>query len=613
MNSEAIYTLLTKNPALKASKAKLEAMKPETYVVHRSWGFGQISGYDEVSQKLIIDFKTKKAHPMDLVFCVNTMEVLPPHHILVRQETDMGAIQKLIDDNPVQFVIEVLSGYKDHAASSTEFETTVAQVVGENKFRRWFSGVKKKIAKEPRISMPVKKNERYVLREEPVSAEDEILELFSNTNSARRRIFLAEELLGVSLTDKSAARLEPVLNGISEIISNSNQLNEGERLYSAYIRDKLAKKIGQDPSKLVPSQGKLVQEPRALNSMAGKIPVHFQSEFLALIKASHPLEWREAVFSLLKTSQGKFTTECISFLLQNGQSNELAATLARWKTEQNLRAPVLLWIVKNRHSKKFAKLLNDLITPRLLSSIFFAIDYEALQSAGIRRIPLADALADDSDLISNLLSTANTETACDLANTLMLSQGFEELTKKSLLARFIKLFPSLQSLVAGESEAKDDQHIVSRSSYERRCLEYEELISKKIPNNSKAIAAAREHGDLRENSEFKMTKQDQAVLMAKKTQLEWDLARARVTDFRDASTDQISIGTTIGLRDIASGSTVRYTLLGAWDSEPENNIIAYKTPLGQVLLGKKVGENVQLSIAGVQHRYQIASITRYAI
>ena len=117
------------------------------------------------------------------------------------------------------------------------------------------------------------------------------------------------------------------------------------------------------------------------------------------------------------------------------------------------------------------------------------------------------------------------ETARDLGNSLLLNQGFEELTKKSLLARFIKLFPSLQSLVSGESETKDEQFLVSRESYERKRTEYETIVSKKIPENSKAIATAREHGDLKENSEYKMAKQDQQVLMAQKTLLERDLGR----------------------------------------------------------------------------------------
>jgi transcription elongation GreA/GreB family factor len=437
------------------------------------------------------------------------------------------------------------------------------------------------------------------------------MEEFSNTRSARRRISLAEDLLAASIKDESKPSLAHVLSGITDAVRDSNQLDAAERLYGAFVRDELAKILGHESANVSPTQPELIKEVRGLTAIAEKIPVHFQSRFLDLVKETHPLEWREIVFALLKTSQGKFTTECINFLMENGQADELASALRRWKTEQNLRAPVLLWIIKNRHSKKFAKLLADLVTPRLLGAIFFAIDYEALQSAGTRRIPLGEVLSDDPELISDLLSTADTETARDLANSLLLNQGFEELTKKSLLARFIKLFPPLQSLVSGEAEVKDEQLLVSRDSYERKRLEYEEIVSKRIPDNSKAIATAREHGDLKENSEFKMAKQDQSVLMGQKVQLERDLARARITDFAEASTDQVSAGTIVDLRDVANGKAVRYSVLGAWDSDPENHQIAYKTPLGQALLGKKVGEHVKLKIAGVQQELQIAGISRY--
>ncbi len=611
MNSEAISAVLAKHSALKASKAKLEAMEPGAYVVHRSWGFGQIKEYDEADQKLVIDFKNKAGHRMDPAFCVGSMDVLPAKHILARKETEPSKVQDLVDNDPVQLVIDTLSAYPGKAASAIELEIVLAQVVGDAKFKKWFSTLKKLLVKDPRVGVPVKKTEAYIVRDEPVSAETEIMEEFSNTRSARRRISLAEDLLAASIKEESKQALAQVLNGITDSVRDSNQLDASERLYGAFVRDELAKILGHDVAASSPTQADLIKEVRGLSAIAEKIPVHFQSRFLDLVKETHPLEWREIVFALLKTSQGKFTTECINFLMENGEAAELAAALTRWKTEQNLRAPVLLWIIKNRHSKKFGKLLNDLVTPRLLGAIFFAIDYEALQSAGTRRIPLAEALSDDADLISDLLAAADTETARDLGNALLLNQGFEELTKKSLLARFIKLFPSLQSLVSGESDTKDEQLFVSRDSYEKKRVEYEEIVSKRIPENSKAISVAREHGDLKENSEFKMAKQDQSVLMGQKAQLERDLARARITDFAEATTEQVSVGTIVDLRDNATGKAVRYTVLGAWDSDPEAHRIAYKTPLGQALMGKKIGEHVKLKIAGTQHEYQVSGITRY--
>jgi transcription elongation factor GreA len=610
MNSEAVSSLLVKNPSLKSSKGKLEAMKPGAYVVHRSWGFGQIKSYDDATNRLVIDFKGKKSHAMDPAFCVATMEVLPENHLLVRKETEPKKIAELIADNPAQLIVEALESYPNKATTAIDLEITLSQVVGEEKFKKWWGDARKAVAKDPRVAVPEKKTECYVLRETPVSAEDEIFDQFNGTRSARRKISLAEDYASASSHKEANANLSEILKGVADAVKDSNQLDSAERLYGAAVRDRIAKIAGA-PATFEPSQASLVANLRDLPAIAEKIPVQFQGHFLELIKETHPIECRDIVFNLLKVSQGKFTTECINFLVENGYSDDLASTLKRWQTEQNLRAPVLLWIVKNRHSKKFAKLLNDLISPRLLSAIFFAIDYEALQAASARRIPLGDILSDDTELIADLLSTADPETARDLANTLLLNQGFEELTKKSLLARFIKIFPNIQSLVAADAEGKEEQLLVSRKSFERRREEYEAIVSRKIPENSKAIAAAREHGDLRENSEYKMAKQDQLVLMAQKSQLERELARARVTDFKDAASDQVGVGTVVEVRPPSGGPT-KYTILGAWDGDPEKQIISYKTPLGAALLGKRPGDTVKVKTGTTEESYSIISIERYA-
>jgi transcription elongation factor GreA len=612
MNSVAVSTLVAKHPSLKAAKAQLEAMEPGAYVVHRSWGFGRIQSYDEGAQRLIIDFHGKKGHAMDPVFCATTMDVLPSNHLLVRKESEPETISRLVAENPAELVVEALKAYPNHATTAIDLEITLAQVIGEEKFKKWWSHARKALAKDPRVAVPEKKTECYILRETPVSAEDEILEQFQTTRSARRRIALAEELVAAAGSHPSGpADFSAMLKGVADSVKDSNQLDAAERLYGAAVRDGLARTLGQDPAAFEPSQATLVANVRDRPAIAEKIPVHFQGRFLELVKATHPIECRDVVFNLLKVSQGKFTTECINFLVENGHADDLAAALKRWQTEQNLRAPVLLWIVKNRHAKKFAKLLHDLITPRLLSAIFFAIDYEALQSASARRIPLAEILSEDGELIADLLATADPETARDLANTLLLNQGFEELTKKSLLARFIKIFPNIQSLVASEAEGREEQLLVSRASYDRRRAEYETIVAKKIPENSRAIAAAREHGDLKENSEYKMAKQDQQVLMAQKALLERDLGRARITDFKDIAADQVGVGSAVEVRDQA-GAVLRYTILGAWDGDPENHIISYKTPLGASLLTRKAGDTVKVKTGATEETYTVVSIARYA-
>ena len=79
----------------------------------------------------------------------------------------------------------------------------------------------------------------------------------------------------------------------------------------------------------------------------------------------------------------------------------------------------------------------------------------------------------------------------------------------------------------------------------------------------------------------------------------------------DAPTDFVGIGSIVNLIDSNSGENQRYVILGAWDSDPDNNILSYLTPLGQKLLGKKNGENVETEVEGNVQSWRIEGLTRW--
>ncbi|PYJ84734.1 MAG: hypothetical protein DME70_10785 [Verrucomicrobia bacterium] len=208
-----------------------------------------------------------------------------------------------------------------------------------------------------------------------------------------------------------------------------------------------------------------------------------------------------------------------------------------------------------------------------------------------------------------MFSGADVGVARDAMRRLMLTPVFDELTKRSLLARIIKLYPALESVITGEQkEQKSEALVVSWSSLEKRKAEYEELVNKKIPENSKEIGIARSYGDLRENFEFKAAKEMQAVLMRRKSELEMALHNARGTAFESPDTSQVSIGTIVGLRDSDSGKEETFTVLGAWDGDPDRDIISYQTAIGQALLGHKLGEVITLTDHEETRRFAIISI-----
>jgi transcription elongation GreA/GreB family factor len=198
--------------------------------------------------------------------------------------------------------------------------------------------------------------------------------------------------------------------------------------------------------------------------------------------------------------------------------------------------------------------------------------------------------------------------ARDAMRRLQVTPLFDELTKRSLLARMVKVYPELESMIAGAETQEKAALIVSWSSLEKRRAEHEEIVKVKIPENTKEIAIARSYGDLSENFEFKAAKQMQSVLMRRKAELEQMLHDARGTAFENPDTSRVSIGTIVTLRNAETNNEETYTILGAWDGNPDRHIISYQAAIGQALLGHEVGETIPLNTEDSVAQFIIVSI-----
>lgn len=640
MNNAAIEQLLEKNPALRSRREVLESMVSGAYCLHASWGFGQIKNYDAAANRLVIDFfeANKLAHPMAPEFCVDKLRILPPDNILVRQRTEAKKIEDMVKNDRVGLVKDILKTSPTKSMSIVELETTLIKLLGPVKMKKWWTEAKKELARDAAVSVPPKKEGAYVLREvgEEVKPEAEILEEYYLNKNPRKKIELAEKLFNGSLKELDQAEtieahaakadkvahiekdLHNIFDELTHALQNAKSLSKAEILRGVWVRNDLCRHFKEAVETLEPTRSAVILScsKDELDAVAREIPQSpaYLKRLLANIKEVYPTDsqWQEVVIELLRNSGGKFTAECVNFLVEHDCGKLVAAKLTDWLDAQTLKSSVLIWVIKNRESKKYAKIVKPLVTHRLLAAILYAIDAEALQATTNRRIPLGEVLSDDAELISDLLDDANFEIASDLAQSLLLNQGFEPLTKKSLLARFIKLYPKIQSLIDKDAKAEaSEQLVVSKESYERLQAELQEIIKVKMPAIKEAVNIAKEHGDLKENSEYKMAKQDQTTLLARKGQLEIDLTRARVTDFTDASKTLVSVGSIVEVRQGDAKKTVRYSILGAWDSNPDKNILSYKTPLAQALLGKKVGDSVETDIGGSKETWTVKSLARW--
>jgi transcription elongation factor GreA len=285
-----------------------------------------------------------------------------------------------------------------------------------------------------------------------------------------------------------------------------------------------------------------------------------------------------------------------------GQHAELQEMLERSVREHSATSEMLVWLCSERDNWR------ELVGPELLAAILSALEREQHSAPG-RASKLQRLLMDDRQLFQDMFGNADVGLARDALRRLQLSPLFDELTKRSLLARVVKVFPDLESMIAGaQPREKAAPLVVSWSSLEKRKAEYEELVKKKLPENTKEISLARSYGDLSENFEYKAAKQMQAVLVRRRSELEQALQNARGTAFENPDTSRVSIGTIVTVRDKGSKKQETYTILGAWDGDPDRHIISYQTAIGQALLGHKAGEVVALNSDHGATQFEIVSI-----
>ncbi len=122
------------------------------------------------------------------------------------------------------------------------------------------------------------------------------------------------------------------------------------------------------------------------------------------------------------------------------------------------------------------------------------------------------------------------------------------------------------------------------------------------------IKEAREFGDISENSEYDDAKNDQAMLEHRIIVLQEKLRRARIIKVTEISTEKVSLGSTVTLKDLDHDEEFTYTIVGSAEADPVNQRLSNESPVGQAILGRKVGEKVTVPAPAGSMRYEVVRI-----
>jgi transcription elongation GreA/GreB family factor len=571
---------------LKAAE-RLAALKPGAFCLHKSWGFGRVAEWNLLLNQIVIDFTGKKGHAMQLQYAAENLVVIPAEHFLARKASDLTGMKKLAKDDPVAVVRNILESLDGNATAQQISDWMVPDLFSEADWKKWWESARKQMKASGVFSIAAKKTDPIQIRAEGVSHTDELIEAFNYARQPKQQIAALEQIIKADQQFKEPEKqLQPVIAAIENVATRNQRLHPELAFELVLGRDDLMERIPQlKTTHIGLTLAKLiVEEEKRLMSILPKLSAAKEKRILQALPVALGQRWSGRALQLMQATHGRMVAQIPHVFRDAGQHAELQTMLERSIREHSATSEMLVWLITERPDWR------GLINPELLTAVLSALEREQHSAPG-RASKLQRLLMDDRQLFQDMFGEADIALARDAMRRLQLSPLFDELTKRSLLARVVKVFPELESMIAGaQPQEKAAPLVVSWSSLEKRKAEYEELVKKKIPENTKEIQIARSYGDLSENFEYKAAKQMQAVLVRRRSELERDLQKARGTSFENADTSRVSIGTVVTVRDRSSKNSETYTILGAWDGNPDRHIISYQTAIGQALLGKKPGE-----------------------
>jgi transcription elongation factor GreA len=153
-----------------------------------------------------------------------------------------------------------------------------------------------------------------------------------------------------------------------------------------------------------------------------------------------------------------------------------------------------------------------------------------------------------------------------------------------------------------------DRIPMTRTGYEKLKAEVDHLDTVEMPRLTARVAAARSEGDLSENAEYHGARESQGMLQAKINLLRDKLARAVIVERPKEATDEVVFGATVTVKDLKFGDEEEFVLVGAGEEDYDAGKINVASPLAQGLLGRKVGEKVDIQVPAGLMRFEILGV-----
>lgn len=522
--------------------------------------------------KLRVDFARHAALNVGFRAAPKMLEPLAPDHILRRKVEDPDSLKKLAKDDPPALLRIVLeSRGTDMAAGDVRKDLT--GVVTKSKWTSFWNAARK----HPQVVVHGKGRQSYSWAASSDHAVETVWDAFEDAPPRKKLDLLRRE---GEREEELAVRMAESLTELGREVAD-DEPGLAFEIWAAL--DRAGHPPGDD-SPFAPEalfDGAAREVAMVLDGIEDR---SFRERAYQKVHQSRD-DWREVFAERLPKEEDPKTLDFMYRELRedddaDGMPKELGRFLDGVLAQPHRSPSAFVWMVERAVDDLDLVLRNPL---RMLQQILTAIGRDEFKEYRVRLRKLLEKGGTASKIFPEL-SSEQAETATEAIHR----AGYIEDYEREELQRALELsHPELK----GEA-AKADVLWATEASIEAKTKQLEDITRRELPANRKAIEEARAMGDLRENFEYKSARQRHGFLTALASEISAELSKAKPIDLDMIDASQVRVGTRLTLED-GDGGERTLSILGPWESSPEDGVISYESELAEKLLGKGEGEAVE--------------------
>ncbi|MFC2601392.1 MAG: transcription elongation factor GreA [Treponema lecithinolyticum] len=587
------------------------AFDAKNFVFHRSWGVGIIRKVqdDEIS----INFGKKFGiRSMSLKMAVNALQPLQKDHIWVLKATkSKEELAKMIKANKAWALKVIIKSF----GNSCDFKRIKAELVPSiltaGEWTSWNTGAHKVLENDSTFGVNPNDISMYMVRDRAISQEEKL----SNEFKAQKQFFMRIDILMkfAQDADTESELFADMFSYFTGYLRAFSTVNEQTLAAFLVIRRIVTEHPHMNPgiSYTFEQLYGEIKNPNALYlALKDTKNTFLRKDFLTCIRTLLP-DWQKQYVRLFPTV---LQQEMLTALLNNGHT-DLVKQLAinSFENFRDYREAALFFFKESQNEDWFKE--TGISFEKQLITLIHILDVTYREIANHRDTTdnrkinrqvqlllfkentlLTYMLENDEDTITRLYTLVNDVRDLDPA------------IKMNMRNRILEKHPEFKFYGTEEKTVVTRGLIVTAKMLDQKKQQLEHIISVEVPENSKEIGEALAQGDLRENAEYKAAKERQQQLNSTASRLQDEIDRAQIFDPSTVTTARVSFGTTVFLLNKNTGKDEEYTILGPWESDPDNKIISYMSPLGNALMNAKENEELNFEINEQSYAYTVKKI-----